>query len=148
MWCTFGNRIKVKQSHSRPDRPRGFQEVEAPTFQDSRHMKVVGLSALHIGRIYPPGNNPGTHFCYRPSRPQDHSAAGRIMSMKKFQRNNRESNPRPSGLQRCASTNRATACPYIISLKFPCLYHPTVNLSTVSSSCGYTVLVQGWVTCR
>ena len=28
------------------DRPRGFQEVEAPRFQDSRHMKVVRLSAL------------------------------------------------------------------------------------------------------
>ena len=23
------------------DRPRGFQEVEAPRFQDNRHMKVV-----------------------------------------------------------------------------------------------------------
>ena len=35
------------------DRPRGFQEVEAPRFQDNRHMKVVRLSALHIGRLYP-----------------------------------------------------------------------------------------------
>jgi len=30
----------------------------------------------------PPGNIPGTHFCYRVIRPQGHSAAGRIMSMK------------------------------------------------------------------
>ena len=29
---------KVKQSHYRPG---GFQKVEAPRFQDSRHMKVV-----------------------------------------------------------------------------------------------------------
>jgi hypothetical protein len=29
-----------------------------------------------------PGNAPGTHFCYRLSRPQGHSAIGRIMSMK------------------------------------------------------------------
>ena len=35
------------------DRPWGFQEVEAPRFQDNRHMKVVGLSALHTGRLYP-----------------------------------------------------------------------------------------------
>jgi hypothetical protein len=35
------------------DRPRGFQEVEAPRFQDNRHMKVVRLSALHTGRLYP-----------------------------------------------------------------------------------------------
>ena len=35
------------------DRPRGFQEVEAPRFQDNRHMKVVRLSAVCTGRIYP-----------------------------------------------------------------------------------------------
>ena len=34
-------------------RPWGFQEVEAPTFQESRHMKVVRLSALRTGLIYP-----------------------------------------------------------------------------------------------
>ena len=45
----IGN-IKVKQSL---DRPRGFQEVEAPRFQDSRHTKMVRLSALHTGRLYP-----------------------------------------------------------------------------------------------
>ena len=28
------------------DRPGGFQEVEAPRFQDNQHMKVVRLSAL------------------------------------------------------------------------------------------------------
>jgi hypothetical protein len=43
--------------------PLGFQEVEAPRFLDSRHMKVVSLSALCTGRLYPPGNIPGTHFC-------------------------------------------------------------------------------------
>ena len=45
------------------DRPRGFQQVEAPRFQDIRHMKVVRLSALHTGRLYRPGNIPGIHFC-------------------------------------------------------------------------------------
>jgi hypothetical protein len=34
------------------DRPWGFQEVEAPRFQDNRHMKVVILSALRTGRLY------------------------------------------------------------------------------------------------
>jgi hypothetical protein len=43
-------------------------------------MKVVRLSALRTGRLYPSGNIPGTHFCSRLSRPQGHSAAGRIMS--------------------------------------------------------------------
>ena len=32
-------------------------------FSDNRHMKVVGLSALRTGRLYPPGNIPGAHFC-------------------------------------------------------------------------------------
>jgi len=35
------------------DRPRGFQEFEVPRFEDSRHMKVVRLSALRTGRLYP-----------------------------------------------------------------------------------------------
>ena len=33
--------------------PEGFLEVEAPRFQDNRHMKVIRLSALHTGRLYP-----------------------------------------------------------------------------------------------
>jgi hypothetical protein len=40
------------------------------------------LSALHTGRLNPPGNNPSTHFCNRLSRPQGHSATERIMSIK------------------------------------------------------------------
>jgi len=34
-------------------KPGGFQEVEAPRLPDSRHTKVVGLSALRTGRLYP-----------------------------------------------------------------------------------------------
>jgi hypothetical protein len=33
--------------------PWGFQELEAPEFLDDRHMKVVRLSALRTGRLYP-----------------------------------------------------------------------------------------------
>ena len=36
-----------------PDGPRGFQEVEAPRFQDSRHKKLSRLSVLNTGRLYP-----------------------------------------------------------------------------------------------
>jgi hypothetical protein len=53
--------------HSNPitglDKPWGFQDVEVNIFQDNRHMKVLRLSALRTGRLYPPGNIPGTHFC-------------------------------------------------------------------------------------
>jgi hypothetical protein len=54
---------------------------EGSGFQDSWHMKTVSLSALHIGRVYPPGNIPDTPFCWRLSQLQGHSAAGRIMSL-------------------------------------------------------------------
>jgi len=54
---------KVKQSHYRPGQPWGFREVVAPRFQDSRHMKVVRLSALRTGRLYHPWNIPDTHYC-------------------------------------------------------------------------------------
>ena len=45
-------------------------------------MNVVRLSALRTGCLYLPGNNPGTHFCQRLSRPLGHSAARRITSIK------------------------------------------------------------------
>jgi hypothetical protein len=35
------------------DRPWGVQEVEAPRFEDNRHMKVARLSALRTGCLYP-----------------------------------------------------------------------------------------------
>jgi hypothetical protein len=45
-------KIKLKQSHYRPGQ---VLRVEAPRFQDNRHMKVVMLSALRTGRLYPQG---------------------------------------------------------------------------------------------
>jgi len=45
-------------------------------------MKVVRLSVLRTGRLYPPGNIPGTNFCWRLSQPQGYSEAGKIMPMK------------------------------------------------------------------
>ena len=40
---------------------------------------MVVRSALRTGRLYPPGNAPGTHFCSRLSRLQGHNAIGRIL---------------------------------------------------------------------
>jgi hypothetical protein len=44
---------KAKQPHYRPGGPLGFQEVEAHRFIDNRYMKVVRLSALSTGCLYP-----------------------------------------------------------------------------------------------
>jgi hypothetical protein len=43
----------------------------------------VRLSALRAGRPLPARKIPGTHFCYRLSRPQAHSAAGSVRSIEK-----------------------------------------------------------------
>ena len=45
----------------RPTWPRGVQEVKAPRFLDTRHMKLVISSPLRTGRLYPQ-EYPGTHF--------------------------------------------------------------------------------------
>ena len=34
-----------------------------PEFLANRRMQVAMLSALRTGRLYPPGDIPGTHFC-------------------------------------------------------------------------------------
>jgi hypothetical protein len=56
--------------------------VQALKFEDNRHNEVARLSALLTGRLYSTGNIPRIHFCYRRSRPQGHSGAGKITSMK------------------------------------------------------------------
>ena len=45
-------KVKVKQSLYRPGQALRVPEVEAPRFNDSRHIKVIGLSALCTGHLY------------------------------------------------------------------------------------------------
>jgi len=45
-------------------------------------MKVVKLSALCTGCLYPPGKIPGVCFFYKLSQPWGRNVVGRIMSMK------------------------------------------------------------------
>ena len=58
-----------------------FQEVEAPRFQDNRHMKVARLSALCTGRLYPQEIFPVLISVRGSVDPHGHRAAERIMSM-------------------------------------------------------------------
>ena len=74
------------------------------------------MSALCTGRLYPPGNIPGTHFCWRLSQPQGHSAAGRIMSMKN---SNDTVGNRTRDLPACSAVHQPTAPPR--TLQFHCL---------------------------
>ena len=46
-------KVKVNQSHSRPEVPRGFQEDKVPRLRDNSPTIDVRLSALRTGRLYP-----------------------------------------------------------------------------------------------
>jgi hypothetical protein len=52
VWATANIALR-DQKVLQDDMPWEFQESEAPRFQDNPHMKVVSLSALHTGRLYP-----------------------------------------------------------------------------------------------
>ena len=95
--------VKVKQSLY-----IGFQEVEAPRFQDSQHMKVVRLSALCTCRLYPTRNfliSVTAEWVDRWAIVQPE-----ILCQKKFHIHRRESNLRPSGLYSSAWTICGTMC--------------------------------------
>ena len=80
------------------DRPSLFQKVEAPRFQDSRHIKVVRSSTLRTGNLYPPENILGTHFWLRLESTPGPQWSRKDYVNENFQCLHRESNPRPSGL--------------------------------------------------
>ena len=62
--------------------PWGFQKAEAPRSEDSRRMKVVRLSALSTGHLYPLRKYTWYSFLLEAESPQGSSTAGRIKSMK------------------------------------------------------------------
>jgi hypothetical protein len=107
-------KVKVKESHYRP-----WQALRFPGVWDSQILKQ---SAHEGGKVVSP-----TH---RPPLPQETflvliSVGGRVDPRaivrqkdyvnKKFQWHHRESIPRPSGLQRSASTNCTIACPLSVT---------------------------------
>jgi len=75
------NKVELKQPHYRPG-----QVVRVPggwSSQISRQSPHKGgdvVSPMQRPPL-PPGNAPGTHFCYMLSRPKGHIATGKIMSM-------------------------------------------------------------------
>ena len=61
--------------------PEVSRKLRFPDFMTTAQDGGKVVSLTHRPPL-PPGNTPGTHFCQRLSRPQDHSATGRIMSLK------------------------------------------------------------------
>jgi hypothetical protein len=61
--------------------PDGSRELKFPDYMTTAQDGGKVVSLTHRPPLAPE-NAPGTHFCYRLSRPQGHSVIGRIMSMK------------------------------------------------------------------
>jgi len=43
--------------------PYGSMRLRLPEYLENRYVKVVRLSALYTGRLYPPGDIHGNRFC-------------------------------------------------------------------------------------
>jgi len=99
------------QSKSNPIRglhmPWGFQEVEAPRFQDKRHRMVVRLSALRTSRLYLQEIFLVLICVKKLNQPQGHSAAGRIM----WTKNSTDIGDRARDLPACSAVPQPTAPP-------------------------------------
>ena len=63
------------------DKLRVANKVKQSRYRPGVAQSVPVVSLTHRPHL-PSGNPPGTHFCQRLSRPQGHSAIGRIMSLK------------------------------------------------------------------
>ena len=62
--------------------PEDSRKLRFPDFMTTAPEGGKFVSLTQHRSHLPPGNPPGTHFCYRLSRPQGHGAIGSIMSMK------------------------------------------------------------------
>ena len=58
--------------------PQGSRKLMLPDFVTTAQDGGKVVSLMHQPPL-PPGNTPGTHFCWRLSRPQGRSAIGRIL---------------------------------------------------------------------
>jgi len=101
-----------KERQSNPitglDRPWGFQEFEAPRFQDNRHVKVIRLSTVRTGRLYQQEIFLVLISVRGWVNPMAISAAGRIMSMKN---SNDTIGNRTRELLACSAVPQPTAPP-------------------------------------
>ena len=85
--------------------PESVRRLKLPISGQLAHEGCKFVSFTHLPPL-PPGNIPGTHFFRRLNRPQDHSAAGRIMSM---ENSNVTIGDRTRDLPACSAVPQPTA---------------------------------------
>jgi hypothetical protein len=129
-------RDKCKAIHYRP-----WQAMRVPGCWG---FQILRQSALEGGKVVnpthrpplPPGNIPGTNFCYRLSRPQGHSATGRIMSMKK---SSDTIGNRTSDLRVCSAVpqplRHQQRAPVTRDMRFNSRHHMRTSLSSLFNIC-------------
>jgi hypothetical protein len=101
-----------------------------PEFIDSLHMKVVRLLALHTSHLYTTQDITGTHLCWRLSRPQGRSAAGRFQSEKNA---NDPMGDRTRDLSACRVLPQPTALPRVtLKLWIYCIITAQKAISNVA----------------
>jgi len=69
-----GNAVPLKARSS----PEGSRNLRFTNFMTTAKDSVKVVSPMQRPAL-PPGNDPGTHFYYRLSRSQSHSAIGKIL---------------------------------------------------------------------
>jgi hypothetical protein len=99
---TYTQQLRCRSAQRKRERESGFQEVDAPRFQDNRNVKVVRLSEIRTGRFIPPPPPERSHPWYSfllEAEPTPGSQCGwKDYVNEKFQWQHRESKPRPSRL--------------------------------------------------
>ena len=101
LYCTltlrkYLNMIKAVPLQARGG-PEGSRKLRFPDFVTTAQNGGKVVSLTHRPPL-PPGNTPGTHFYSRLSRPQGHSAIGRILCQWKIDWHQLGSNQQPSDL--------------------------------------------------
>jgi len=80
--CAKIKKVKAVPLQAWPS-PEVTRKLMFPDFMTTAQIGGKVVSLLHRPPL-PPRKTPGTHFCYRLSRPQGHSATGRIMSLNNY----------------------------------------------------------------